>query len=204
MQNQQNLQIYRLWAPVYDLLFQPLFARSRQQLFEILNPQPGESWLVPGIGTGLDLAYFPSGVQVVAGDLSSAMLLQAIAKPTTNMVAFHLVDAQNLPFLPATFDGIVLNLILSVVPDGAQAFQEAWRVLKPGGRIGIFDKFLSEGQVVTPIRSAIGYAVRQLGTDPNRRLSELTDGILDMRATEHRPSRLAGQYQLVWLQKVRH
>lgn len=201
MQNQSNLELYRRWAPVYDLLFQPLFTRPRRRLLTALAPRPGEHWLIPGVGTGQDLPNLPAGVRVIAGDLSPAMLAEALTKATASPVAFAIMDAQQLPFAAASFDGILLNLILSVVPDGAQAFQEAWRVLKPGGRMGVFDKFLAESQTLTPMRRAIGVAVRQLGTDPNRRLSELTAGCSGLEITDHQPSLLAGQYQLIWLRK---
>jgi len=48
------------------------------------------------------------------------------------------MDAQDLAFPDASFDTVLFNLILSVVPDGASAFQEGWRTLKPGGRAVIF------------------------------------------------------------------
>ena len=201
MNNFNNLQIYQRWAPLYDLFFTPLFARARKTLIEGLGPKPHEHWLIPGVGTGQDLDFLPSGSVVVAGDLSPAMLAKAIARFTGIKPGFHYGDAQHLPFAEATFDGIVLSLLLSVVPDGQRTFQEAWRVLKPGGRIGIFDKFLSAQQTITPIRHAVGAVMRGLGTDPNRRLEDLIYGMTDLEITKQQPSLLAGQYQLIWLHK---
>lgn len=201
MNNFNNLQIYQRWAPFYDLLFAPLFARARQALIAGLRPQPDEQWLIPGVGTGQDLDFFPAHCSVVASDLSSAMLAKAIARPTASRAMFHYGDAQHLPFAGATFDGVLLALLLSVAPDGQRTFQEAWRVLKPGGRIGIFDKFLPAQQSITPMRHAIGALMRGLGTDPNRRLEELIRGTTDLDIMQQQPSLLAGQYQLLWLHK---
>ena len=67
-------------------------------------------------------------------------------------VAFIEMDAQALKFADSTFDAVILDLILSVVPDGAATFREAWRVLKPDGRAVIFDKFLPENDTLSPLR----------------------------------------------------
>lgn len=201
MNNSRNLQIYRLWAPLYDLVFQPLTVGSRRRLIEMLRPQPYERWLIPGVGTGQDLPFFPSNSVVMAGDLSPAMLAKAVARREARQMHFHLVDAQHLPFAEATFDGVLLSLILSVVPDGALAFHEAWRVLKPGGRIGIFDKFLPDNQQITPQRVLAGQTIRHFGTDPNRRLADMMAGVPGLTVTARAPSLLAGQYQLVLLHK---
>lgn len=201
MHNRRNLEIYQRWTPVYDLVFQPLFADARRQLIAAIAPQPGEKWLIPGVGTGQDLPAFPPNVEVVASDLSAAMLTKALTKYAASQPLFHLGDAQYLPFANASFDGVLLNLILSVVPDGALAFRESWRVLKPGGRMGIFDKFLPEGQVINGARRVMGHLIEMLGTDPNRRFAELIDGIDDIEIVDQQPSLLAGQYQMIRLYK---
>jgi phosphatidylethanolamine/phosphatidyl-N-methylethanolamine N-methyltransferase len=129
------------------------------------------------------------------------MLRQARAKAAGDNVAFAIMDAQAFGFPDASFDAVLLNLIVSVVPDGAAAFRAAWRVLRPGGRAVIFDKFLPEGAALSPVRRAAGSIIRRLGTDPNRRLRDVleSDG---MRLIEHnQPSLLGGQYRIVLLRK---
>lgn len=200
MNNDDNLRLYRLYAPIYDALFGPLLASARRRALRHLDPQPGERLLLPGVGTGLDLPDLPAGVRVVAGDLSQAMLAQARLKPCAASVAFQLLDAHSLGLASHTCDAALLNLILSVVPDGRRAFTEAWRVVRPGGRLVIFDKFLPEGDALSPARQSIGRLIAALGTDPNRRLSDiLGEQAAAIRLNE--PSLLRGQYRIVRLEK---
>jgi ubiquinone/menaquinone biosynthesis C-methylase UbiE len=201
MSNQSYLRIYRHWAPVYDLFFTALFAAPRRRVIERLALQPGEWLLIPGVGTGQDLLYIPNGVRIVAGDYSPAMLSQAVARDGRPDLMFQIMDAQRLAFPSASFDAVLLNLILAVVPDGKQAMQEAWRVLKPGGRAGIFDKFLPEGQTLSPLRTLAGRVTRQIGTDLNRRLGNLTAGLPALEVVAQEPSLFNGLYQLYWLHK---
>jgi phosphatidylethanolamine/phosphatidyl-N-methylethanolamine N-methyltransferase len=195
------LQIYRWWAPVYDAVFARLFAQPRRAAIERLDLLPGERLLVPGIGTGLDLPYIPTGCTVVGGDFSGAMLAQARDKPTHAAVSLLEMDAQCLPFRDATFDALLFALILTVVPDGAAAFREGWRVLKPGGRAVIFDKFLPETQRLTPGRQKLGQLIQRLGTDPNRHLSEILGAPPDLNVVSDEPALFGGQYRLVLLRK---
>jgi phosphatidylethanolamine/phosphatidyl-N-methylethanolamine N-methyltransferase len=201
MRNSYNLKLYRLYAPIYDRLFGWLYARARRRAIALLEVQPGERVLVTGVGTGLDLPSLPSGAHITGVDLSPAMLAQAKTKAEGRAVTLTVMDAQHLQFPDARFDVAVLNLILSVVPDGNAAFRETWRVLRPGGRAVIFDKFLPEAGQLSALRRAVGAIIRIIGTDPNRRLGELIGGVSDLVVERDEPSLLRGQYRIVLVRK---
>ena len=200
MNNQRNLAVYRLYAPLYDFLMRPLFNTARKHALDLLQLQPEERFLLSGVGTGLDLPLVPSGIQVTAVDLSPAMLRQAQSK-RNGRTAFSLMDAQTLALVSASFDAVALNLILSVVPNGEIAFAEAWRVLRPGGRAVIFDKFMPENGRLNPLRRTIGSIIARLGTDPNRRLSSILSAAEMSCVESDEPSVLHGQYRIVLLRK---
>jgi ubiquinone/menaquinone biosynthesis C-methylase UbiE len=140
---------YTLYAPVYDLALArlPLFRRGRRRSLALAAFRPGERVLLVAAGTGLDLAYLPAGVAVVATDVTPAMLarLRARARALGRDVTAEVMDAARLAYPDASFDGVVLHLALAVVPDPVAAVRKAARVLRPGGRVAVFDKFLPDG-----------------------------------------------------------
>ena len=136
--NRWNLLIYRLWSPIYDgLVDHFFFSKGRQRAIEVLAAQKGERLLLVGVGTGADLPWLPQGITALGVDLSPAMLAKAKQKLPLQgrQVSLVIGDAGCLPTLEAAFDAAVLNLILSVVPDGAACLRETLRNLRPGGRI---------------------------------------------------------------------
>lgn len=188
--------VYRFWAPVYDAVFGPAFRRARGRAIELLELRPGERVLLSGVGTGLDLPLLPGGVDAVGVDLSEDMLKRAREKTSPAKVELRAMNAQELEFEEASFDAAILNLIVSVVPDGARAFAEAYRVVRPGGRIVVFDKFLPEGREASIADRALGAVVRRLGTDPNRKLSDVL-GAAKSQVTHEEPSVMRGRYRIV-------
>lgn len=201
MNDRRNLTIYRRWAPIYDRVMRPVYGAARKHAIDLLNLQAGEQVLISGIGTGLDLPLIPLGVSITGIDLTPAMLEKARVKAKGRDLTLAVMNAQCLEFNDNTFDAAILNLILSVVPDGAAAFREAWRVLRPGGRAVIFDKFLPEASRLSRGRNLVGAVIRAIGTDPNRRLSDIIDSVPDMRVERDEPSLLRGQYRIVVLRK---
>ena len=172
-------------APGYDLVVS--FARQRRRALRQLELQAGERLLIPGCGTGLDLEYVPPGVEVVAIDLTPAMIARARRRAGTGVVC-RIGDAQRLDEPDASFDAVVLHLILAIVPDPAAVLAEAWRVLRPGGRISVFDKFLPDGAVPSWPRRLANVVTRTVATHINRRLADILDASatpLRVEWTEH-------------------
>lgn len=201
MTNRWNRLIYRFWAPVYDLLFDRLlFASGRRRMFELLQLQGAERVLLVGIGTGADLPYLPPQTQAVGVDLSPAMLRKAAAKSqgAANRLLVQ-ADAQNLPVGAASFDVVVLALILSVVPDGQACWRESLRALRPGGRAILFDKFLPDEQTANPVRAALNLGARLLGTDINRHLGDILAGTT-YTLSLNEPSLFNGMYRIIVVQ----
>ena len=79
-------------------------------------------------------------------DFNRAMLARARQHSEHLTVEFVLGDSMALPFADAQFDHVVLHLIVAVVPEPQRCLSEAARVLKPGGTIILFDKFLHPHQ----------------------------------------------------------
>lgn len=134
------------WAPIYDATVNHIFLPGKKRAFEVLALQRAGRILIVGVATGADFAYLPDGVDVMGIDLSPEMLSRARLKLNQCLADVTLIqgDAQNLLVKPASFDAVVLNLILSVIPDGRACVEAAIQARKPGGRIVIFDKFLPE------------------------------------------------------------
>lgn len=200
MNNRWNRFVYRLWAPIYDAVLERLFRQGRRRAMERLGLQSGERVCLVGVGTGADLLYLPEGVTGIGVDLSEAMLAQAEDKlPIAGCeIELRIGDAQALPLDDECFDAVILNLILSVVPDPALCMSEALRILRPGGRIVVFDKFLPDATEPNWGRRLSNLVSTRLGTDLNRRLGDILSG-LPCKVTHDEPSILGGMYRVVLL-----
>ncbi len=202
--NEWNRLVYRLWAPIYDGTVNRLFLPGRRRAMEALALQPGERVLIVGVGTGEDLLLLPAGVQAVGIDLSPEMLSKARSKLRLCPASVDLVegDAQAELQQADGFDAAILNLILSVIPDGRACLQAALNALRPGSRVVVFDKFLPDGTNATAMRKLVNAFSMLLGTDINRRLGDMRAG-LPCEVIFNEPSIAGGLYRVVLLRKHR-
>jgi phosphatidylethanolamine/phosphatidyl-N-methylethanolamine N-methyltransferase len=198
--NRWNRLRYTFYAPFYDRV--ATFRRQRRRSIGLLNLRPRERVLVDGAGTGRDLDFIPDGVDVVATDLTPAMVerIRTRAIRLGRHVDARVMDAHALDFPDASFDAEILHLIIAVVPDPARALREAARVLRPGGRVVIFDKFVPEGRPPSVLRRGLNVVSNVLFTDVTRQLGALLEGT-GLRVVHREPALLGRSFEIVLLTK---
>lgn len=166
---------YTLLSPIYDTIVGKATAPMRQASLAQLGEVAGKSILLAGVGTGLDLPYLPTSANYTGIDLTPAMLKRAYPRiPEGLHIELQVGDVMQLPFSDQQFDSVIMHLILAVVPNPALALREASRVVKPGGRIFILDKFLRPGQLALS-RRLLNLFLRHIATRTDVVFEELLE-----------------------------
>lgn len=114
--------------------------------FSLGRLEPGERVLDLGSGAGTDSLVAaqmigPEG-SVTGVDMTPEMLARArraAGEMGAENVEFVEAEAERLPFGDASFDAVVSNGVIDLIPDKDAVFSELFRVLRPGGRIQLAD-----------------------------------------------------------------
>lgn len=195
--NRWNRVRYTLYTPFYDVVARRL-ARGRRRALELLDVTKGERVLIVGCGTGLDLELLPRNAHVTAVDLTPSMVEKTRVRAASLGMAVdvRVMDAAALELDDASFDCVILHLVLAVVPDPHATAREAARVLRPGGRASIFDKFLPDGREPSAARRIFNAVTNVFATEINRRLGDLMEGTA-LQVEKDEPSVFGGAFRVI-------
>lgn len=136
-------------AEAYDD-FRKRLLKGREDLLEMIQPPPNAVWVDMGGGTGSNIALLEERIhdlkKVYVVDLASSLLEVAqkrFAEKNWNNV--QPVEADATRFTPdeGYADVVTFSYSLTMIPDWFAAIENAWRILKPGGTIGVVDFFVS-------------------------------------------------------------
>ena len=136
-------------AEAYDD-FRKRLLKGRQELWNLIQPPAGGTWVDMGGGTGGNLDYFGDRInqlgKIYVLDLSHSLLEVAkkrIAASGWTNVETALADATTFRPPGGPVDVVTFSYSLTMIPDWFAAIENALSILKPGGQIGVVDFYIS-------------------------------------------------------------
>jgi phosphatidylethanolamine/phosphatidyl-N-methylethanolamine N-methyltransferase len=194
-------QSYTVLAPIYDAIVSGATAPMRRDSLRALAIGERDRILLAGVGTGLDIPYLPAHADYFAMDLTAAMLLRACQRlQPAQSIYLHRANVMQMPYADNSFDSVVLHLILAVVAEPHRVLAEANRVLKPGGRIIILDKFLRPGQRA-PLRRLLNLVIRHIATRTDVVFEDLLPHAPALQVISDEDCLAGGWFRRIQLQK---
>jgi phosphatidylethanolamine/phosphatidyl-N-methylethanolamine N-methyltransferase len=208
LDNTTIARAYARWAPVYDLVFGAVFERGRLAAIAAAEAVGGRI-LEVGVGTGISLPDYRRSNRLVGVDLSEPMLRKAQERiagaALANVDGVAVMDAQRLGFLDASFDVVVAQYVITVVPDPEATLDEFARVARPGGEIVLVNHIGAESGLRRAFEQWFAPVARRLGWRPEfpwARLAQWAERHGAIELIERRPMPPLGQFSLVRFRKL--
>jgi len=152
--------VYAFWARIYDSFIDERWYFDRERVIEKLKIKKNGKILEIGVGTGLNLPFYPFNCTVFGIDFSEAMLEKAMQKRIKSKVILEKMDANKLKFPDNFFDKVLMTYVLRVAPNPNKVLDEIARVLKSKGKLVIVDQFKKKDSsllnIIQPIRILMG------------------------------------------------
>ncbi len=167
---------YDKWAPIYDLVYDGLTAPARRAAVSAALTN-GRRILEVGVGTGLSLRDYPRETEVYGVDLSYAMLTRAREKierrRLKHVKLIAAMDACRLGFQEESFDAVVAQFVITLVPKPEAALDEMARVLRPGGEIILANHLGAEEGLQAVIEEKCSAIAKRIGWSTEFKLSRI-------------------------------
>jgi phosphatidylethanolamine/phosphatidyl-N-methylethanolamine N-methyltransferase len=154
MERDRVAEAYGLWAPIYDIVFGPVFRKGRRAAV-LAAEAVGGRVLEVGVGTGLSLDDYGKTTRVFGIDISEPMLEKArkrvAARDLRHVEGLEVMDAEHLAVPDNAFDVVVAQYVVTAIPNPERALDEFVRVVRPGGEIIVTTRIGAE----TGLRGAL-------------------------------------------------
>jgi phosphatidylethanolamine/phosphatidyl-N-methylethanolamine N-methyltransferase len=208
LDNHTIAKAYARWAPVYDLVFGAVFERGRMAAIAAAEAIGGRI-LEVGVGTGISLPDYRRSNRLIGVDLSEPMLRKAqerVANERLDHVdGVAVMDAQRLGFSDASFDVVVAQYVITVVPDPDATLDEFARVARPGGEIILVNHIGAEAGLRRAFEQWFAPVARRLGWRPEfpwARIARWAERHGGVELIERRPMPPLGHFSLVRFRKL--
>lgn len=199
----QVAKAYDRWAPVYDLVFGPVFERGRRAAIEAAEGIGGRI-LEVGVGTGISLPDYATRNRVFGIDISEPMLRKARTRVVelglSHIEGLAVMDAERLDFADESFDVVVAQYVVTAVPNPEAALDEFARVLRPGGEIVLTSRVGADKGVRRALEHGFAPVARRLGWRTEfdwSRYVRWAEGSPGMHLVERRAMPPLGHFSLI-------
>lgn len=199
-----NIRVYDHIGGLYDATLGFWSREVRKRAAEALALGRDERLLITGVGTGMELEYLPAWVRGVGVDLSEGMLEYARrrrAELGMHGLELRVMDARGLDLPDESFEAVYAPLIVTVVEDGSRVLAEAARVVKPGGRVVVADRFWPEDTTRPLPARAASSALGHFAMRFDHRFSEIHAGAPSLEVEDYERVGPGSFFHLVTLRK---
>ncbi|CAA0095875.1 Ubiquinone/menaquinone biosynthesis C-methyltransferase UbiE [Starkeya nomas] len=181
-------EAYARWAPIYDVVFGAVFEPGRKAALQAAE-RIGGRILEFGVGTGFALPNYKRTNRLVGVDISEPMLQKArerVEKEKLDHVeGLCLMDGAHMGFADNSFDVVMAQFVITVVPHPEETLDEMARVLKPGGEIILVNHLGAEDGPRAAFEKWFARRARKLGWRPEFQFARLhnwalKNGTVDM------------------------